>query len=511
MKRSLAALAARNHWSKKTKPEDTDEIEVVKILKQSTSPIHLISCRSASASQNDDTIDLEKIIGDPNLMETFQFNFNIDVEFFLTLVDDKMLIQRRPITFISGTPILDSLSPEAKQFNLQEVVVSLPRFGSHHTKMMINFIGHDTMEIIIMTANLTRLDFGGLTQMMWSSGHLKKGKTQTSQGKLFANDLRKYLHCYSDRRIKKLAERLDDFDFLEVHVELVASVPGCYSIVEEHDQNIYGYGSLLQVLKRNNLLLGAQDKEYKVLAEVSSIAYPINTKGEDTSNIFTHLLCPLVFSKDEPFKLIFPGMRSSQTHQKKYNYRPQIIYPTTGEVASSTMGFLSGQALHLSYKSPPVAERQYKQNIRPYLCHWNSTPADAGSTGRENVSPHVKLYAMDNGDNWKLLKWILMGSHNLSKQAWGSHKGAKFINNDPTNYNVLSYELGVLCFSQDKTLVPVYGRNIKSSNTTPIRLPFRVPPIPYSDSDVPWSQQNDLGGLQDSQGISYNTLTQRGI
>ena len=139
MKRSLAALVARSHWAKRAKSDCVDEVEVVKILKRLVSPIQILRCRSASTAQNENCVDLEEILGDSNLTETFQFNFNIDVEFFLSFVNESMLTEKRPITFICGTSLLNALSPEAKQFNLHEITVALPKFGSHHTKMIVNF------------------------------------------------------------------------------------------------------------------------------------------------------------------------------------------------------------------------------------------------------------------------------------------------------------------------------------------------------------------------------------
>ncbi|CAN3375341.1 hypothetical protein DIRU0_E04434 [Diutina rugosa] len=508
MKRSSAALAARSHWAKRAKSDCVDEVEVVKILQRSVSPIQILRCRSASTAQNENCVDLEEILGDSNLTETFQFNFNIDVEFFLSFVNESMLTEKRPITFICGTSLLNALSPEAKQFNLHEITVALPKFGSHHTKMMVNFFGHSSMEIIIMTANLTKLDFGGLTQMLWRSGQLQKGRTQSHQGKIFLKDMQKYLQRYNKSVTNELAQRLDEFDFSEINVELVASVPGTYTIDDKLDQEIYGYGSLLKVLKRNNLLLGAQEREHKVLAQVSSIAYPINSKGRDTSNIFTHLLCPLIFSRDTPFRLIEPGTSPSRSHQKMFNYRPQIVYPTTMEVASSSIGFLSGQALHFNYKRPALLKWQYGQNIKPYLYRWNSSETCA-STGRETITPHSKLYAVDNGDDWKSIKWAMMGSHNLSKQAWGSRKGTKFATTNPNNYSVSSYELSILCFQQQKLLIPHYGSNTISSEALPINFPFRVPPVSYGSGDEAWSWQNDLGDMRDSQGISFDDLIKK--
>lgn len=446
---------------------------------------------------NLDTVTVHELVGTSDLVETFQFNFSIDLEFFLTYLHPEFSKNNRKITFISGNSQL-AAHPLRKmietKFNISEVVAPLPnRFASHHSKMMINFYLDDSVEVVIMTSNLTQLDFGGLTQAVWRSGRLQLGDTTASLGKRFKRDLSGYLAKYGNARIDNLVDRLAKYNFNPVEVELVASAPGVYSLDKLGSKDeAYGYGKLRQVLHRNDLLIKNSKKSHNLLAQVTSIAYPYSSKKGNTASVFSHLLCPLVFSSWT--KQLEPGSAPSQEHQREFNYEPHIVYPTAKEVASSNFGYLSGSALHFKYSGSVIHQNQYTQNIKPYLRKWGPS---SNVTGRESVAPHVKYYACDNGDNWKTLRWVLVGSHNLSKQAWGFPQNK--IGGE--TYEVSSYELSVLVVGHKKGLVPVYNQDISTEpNVNPVRFPFTLPPTKYGTGDKPWSAGEDCGLMKDRWG-----------
>ncbi|KAI5960444.1 uncharacterized protein KGF55_004737 [Candida pseudojiufengensis] len=523
---SEAFKAASDHWAKKQKKDnsvieinssDSEDHQPLPTIpgKIVPSPIKLLYNPSYPENElkhvNQETVRIQDLIGSKSLVETFQFNFNVDLPFFLTFLDSSFTNKKKKIVFITGSRLLDPEFDETEfiksKFNISEVVANIPnRFGTHHSKMMINFFENDTVEIVIMSANITRLDFGGLTQMVWRSGRLKKGSTQGTKSSRFKLDLLSYLKKYNKSRIDELSSRLDEYDFSGINVDLIASAPGSYDLNDSGRH--YGYGSLYDVLKRNNLLIQNSDKEkhYNVLAQVSAISYPFSTEKWATAGIFTHLLCPLIFSKFQEFKLLQPGKDSIKTHQHENNYTPSIVFPTVDEVAQSNVGFMAGQAIHFNYTKSFVHKNYFNQAIRPYLRKWNSSGTSI-ITGREKVVPHVKLYMCDNGDDWKTLKWCYMGSHNLSKQAWGSKKGNAFKNDDPSQYEVSSYELGVLVTPEEGTLLrPSYlkDENVEEQNSTFIRMPFKLPAKTYSDKDLPWSGHVNYGEKTDTTGRTYN-------
>lgn len=449
---------------------------------------------------NLDTVTVEELVGQKDLVETYQFNFNVDIEYFLSFLHPEFSKKRRKVTFITGNTLLTGHPLESelrKKFDISDVVASLPnRFASHHSKMMVNFFEDDEAEVVISTSNLTQLDFMGLTQAIWRSGRLQKGNTSTTSGKRFRIDLIRYLTKYKLNTTDILLKKLEGFDFSSVDVELIASAPGVYSMEEpKSKEEAYGFLKLRQVLKRNDLLLDHEEAKHNILAQVTSIAYPYLTRRGKTSSMFTHLLCPLMFKEWD--QLLEPGAQASREHQREFRYKPHIVFPTAKEIAGSNFGFLSGSANHFKYTPSTIYRQQYEQNIKPYLRKWGH----GSQTGREKVTPHVKYYTCDNGDDWKSLKWVMVGSHNLSKQAWG-YPLAK---SDGTQFEVGSYELSVFKAGKEP-LIPVYGSDVLPAKSTgvPVRFPFVVPPTPYLAKDQAWSADIDFGQLHDRWGNTHH-------
>lgn len=573
-KRTDAHRAASNHWSNKRfktgieivhngeseesaitvqDSEDDDEIQTLSDKnpkdnkdefqghsKTKKSFIRLISNPSydlhdsvklKNQDVNNDTLSISDLIGMPDLKQTFQFNFNVDLPFFLTYIHPEAVKEKSKITFVTGSSLLSANDPDTilikRKFNIDEIVADLPnRFASHHTKMMVNIYEDESLEFIVMTCNLTQLDFGGLTQMCWRSGRLKKNGSMNRahlRGSRFCNDMTRYLNKYNKFAIHKLADSLIQYDFLCIDIEILPSAPGTYDMTGmSDDSEIYGYGKLHQLLKRNHILLDNsenQSKRYNIIGQVTSLAYPFAQYRNDTASVFSHLLCPLIFSRSvsalSRFKLLLPGAKSFKDHQRVHNYKPFLVFPTVDDIAKSNFGFMSGSAVHFNYSGHIVNQRQYEQNIKPYLYRWRSGDKD-NVTGREDVTPHVKVYCCDNADNWASLRWALIGSHNLSKQAWGGKKNRNFDTNDPSKYEVSSYELSIfipLNPEENQKLIPVYGCDIlpydaqKDSSDIPLRMPFKLPPTKYKSTDQPWSGHLDFGdSLKDTWGNSYRGL-----
>ncbi|KAK6200395.1 putative tyrosyl-DNA phosphodiesterase [Scheffersomyces amazonensis] len=539
-KRSEAFRAAASHWANMPKrpklnstsaesrssnvaapdiidisSDEESQEDIIKVqLKKS--PIKLLYNPSYDQSEeskvNKDTISIHNLVGVKDLSETFQFNFNVDLLFFLKYLHPEFSKKRRRITFITGSKLLEP-GPVSdlinSKFNYHEIIANIPnRFGSHHTKMMINFFEDDTCEIVIMTCNFTKLDFGGLTQMIWRSERLQKGQTTTIQGSRFRKDLLDYLLKYNKPDINSLVERLKLFNFSSIEVELIASAPGVYDILNSNkDDEIYGYGKFYQVLKRNHLLIDNRtaSKMYNFLAQVTSISYPSIVEKSQTGSIFTHIIAPMVFSGNQEFKILQPGAKSSKQHQKDHYYMPHLIFPSVKEMSTNNVGFGAGQAIHFNYTQSFVHKNQYEQNIKPYLRKWNSSGKDQ-VTGREFVMPHCKFFICDNGDNWNSLKWLLVGSHNLSKQAWGGSSQKKETKGVSSKYEVSSYELSVMIIpKQNEKLVPCYGIDtVATSDVQPVRLPFKLPPVSYEKDDTPWANRMSHGNIKDKFGETYN-------
>ncbi|CAH6723261.1 tyrosyl-DNA phosphodiesterase 1 [[Candida] jaroonii] len=502
MEKRSAASAARDHWAKRAKIGgseaktgilDTEKEQIESVEKKTggskTSPFRLLYCPSnTSKDGNNDTVRLGDLLGDPEMIETYQFNFSVDIQLVLDYLHPNFITNLRPLTFITGSNILDPATKKMYPF-LSEVVARLPdRYGSHHTKMMINFF-HDSMEVIVMTANFTKMDFGGYTQMCWRSQRLPKGSSTHKKGLQFQKDLGDYLLKYKDTKLTSLSGRLKTYNFDTIDVDLVTSAPGQYSLDDlKDDSEIYGYGKLYQVLKRTKNL--STTKHHNILAQVSSIASPLSSTKTQVSSIFTHLLCPVIAGD---LKVLPPGEQSTKSHQQLFNYKPHIIYPSIQDMINNDLGFRSSEMLHYNYTTTADGQNQYKL-LKPYFHRWNN---GQDISGRETTLPHVKMFMCDNGDDWKSLKWVLLTSHNLSKQAWGYGSGQW---RDIHYYKVASYEVGVL-ISGD--LTPVYKSDGSEGN---VRLPFALPPTKYHKLEQPFSILKNYGDLKDRFGQTWHGL-----
>lgn len=491
MEKRSAASAARDHWAKRAKkggtesrdseaPKDPLGESKEKEKAGETSPFRLLYCPSnTSINGNNDTVRLGDLIGESLMMETYQFNFSVEIQLVLDYLHPDFLTNKRPLTFITGTNILDPATRKSYPF-ISQVVARLPdRYGSHHTKMMIN-IFNASLEVIIMTANFTKMDFGGYTQMCWRSGKLPKGSTTLKKGQQFQKDLGDYLRKYQDPKLTALSHKLENYSFNAIDVDLVTSAPGQYSLEQlDDDTEIYGYGKLFQVLKRTGNLL-PPDKHHNILAQVSSIASPLSTTKSAVSSIFTHVLCPIIAGD---LKVLPPG--DTKSHQQLFNYKPHIIYPSIQDMLKNDLGFRAGEMLHYNFTTGD-GFKQY-QLLKPYFYKWNNGDV----SGRETTLPHVKMFMCDNGDEWKTLKWVLLTSHNLSKQAWG------YGGRDVEYYKVSSYEVGVLVLGGK----PVYG-----TDKGGVRLPFVLPPTKYHKIEQPFSILKNYGDVRDRFGKTWRGL-----
>ncbi|KAH3667208.1 hypothetical protein OGAPHI_002857 [Ogataea philodendri] len=518
--RDLIADAAEKRQKKSTHTTDTETEKKPIPAPVLKSPIHLISnpsyCAKYPPSSNADTISLGDILGSRILESSYQFNMLIDCDFLLPFFNAD------PLNFelyLIGTRENMSISDlHQLQYRIRSVDVSkhLPKWGSHHTKMMINFFHDDTCQLVIHTMNLTTTDYLAQTQMCWISPRLKRLKKGTvkksindldpitDSGLMFQNDLKDYLETYKDDRIHSLIKRLDSFCFDPIDVVFIASSPGRYEFsISESDKShanvnrpkLFGYGRLHQALNQFNLTAkGNAD----FIMQVSSISAPLDSKH---MNIGTHILSSIVEGSDIIVK------QPDHKFTNKEGLDLKIVWPTENEVINAYHGHISGHAIMLKTKAVGgwFAYENQSRFLRNFFYKWASKPFPRSEAGRSNLSPHVKTYCVTE-DNFSTLKWFLLTSANLSKQAWGAPErgyGASFQNGKLKKhaYAVKSFEAGVLINPKilkvslndrkDVVLVPVRGTDYMENASTnaihyPIRMPYDYPLEKYSKDDKPW-------------------------
>ena len=153
-----------------------------------------------------------------------------------------------------------------------------------------------------------------------------------------------------------------------------------------------------------------------------------------------------------------------------------------------------------------TANQNQLASLRPHLCHW-ATPGDAGTkrqAGRGPAAPHIKTYTCftsrpSAAEPAPEIKWALLTSANLSRQAWGVE------GKDGKGLKISSYELGVMVWPDlyltdeeveagvEARMVPCFGRvapdpeeEVGDGLRVGLRMPYDLPLTPYGSGEMPW-------------------------
>ena len=82
----------------------------------------------------------------------------------------------------------------------------------------------------IYSANLIQVDWEERTQIIWLSPllpRLQKHELETEDNsENFKTDLLNYISSYNLSQLEKIKEEIENFDFRQVKIRLVASIPG---------------------------------------------------------------------------------------------------------------------------------------------------------------------------------------------------------------------------------------------------------------------------------------------
>lgn len=484
-----------------------------------TSRIRMIAnptyCKEFKVNGDVDAVSLNDLVGSKGLIKTYQFNMLIDFDYLASFVNNKsceyVLICKNDRDHLHIQP------SSYNNYNVKvvDVTENLPKFGTHHTKMMVNFYDDKTCQIVVHTMNMTQADHLIQTQMCWVSPVLKMHtdrkkyldfntsniSIKKDTGTVFKRDFIAYLLTYKKEGVNDLINQIGKYDFTPIDVVFVASSPGNYhyenweTLTRVNAKPMFGYGRLWQVIHT----LGLQCLHGKFIGQASTIAGPCDSWKR---NLFVYLLTSCV---EKGFPLIKKADYSFEPYMRTMNkVEPILIWPTIDEVLKSRSSMYSGIALHLKTVDKWEAyERQYL-DIRKYLHKWttNSDTPYKSKAGRSNLSSHTKTYTVTE-DNFKTLKWFLLTSANISHQAWGKFKKYNLI-----DYDISSFEAGIFVAPEllnvpsnvnnhRQILVPTYGKDdandvnfLSNDNKFKIglRLPYDTPLVKYSANENPWAQ-----------------------
>ncbi|KAJ3410654.1 tyrosyl-DNA phosphodiesterase 1 [Chytridiales sp. JEL 0842] len=431
---------------------------------------------------NINTVSLADILKDGGPIETmYQFNYMLDLEYFLANMPDHSVNCNMNFV-VHKDPMLVEISKACPE-NWKFIFPYVEQFGTHHTKAMFLFYKNSgTAKVVIHTANLIERDWGQKSQAAWISDVLlkKSDKRPLGPNATFEKDLLDYIGHYG-HNLRPLRDLISQYDFSHVKAKLIGSVPGRHK-ASGGAMRKWGYLKLAEELKKvrvsEDCLAGST-----LLLQFSSCG----SLGNDDSWL----------TKD------FGEALSSASNRRQVTSKPKmkIVFPTSTEVQNSNQGWSGGNSI-------PVPDRNWqrqKHYMRPLLHRWKAINA-----GRSDCMPHIKTFARlseQTGD----LSWIVVGSHNLSKAAWGALevKGSQLF--------IRSYELGVLIYPDlfqpkvEQTIPSIRMINLtpreqqkviyeshsdkKDKHAVHIRLPYDLPLTPYTATDEPWRVDVAFPGL----------------
>jgi tyrosyl-DNA phosphodiesterase 1 len=177
---------------------------------------------------------------------------------------------------------------------------------------------------------------------------------------------------------------LDDYDFSDAKVQLVASVNG-----RLHDSSLYGTKRIAHLLKSRQILLG--DK-CKIWCQASSIGkvWPRFLQG------------------------FYYDLTGSIVSQERINDRFGLIYPTESYVRKSHLGIYGCECCHLKTSI-------YSQSNFPRGSFYRLEPRIPGF---DRVVSHSKMIVATRDEKGAIDDdtLIYFGSHNFSSNAWGKEE-----------------------------------------------------------------------------------------
>lgn len=372
------------------------------------------------------------------------------------------------------------------------------QWGTHHSKFLL-LLYEDCLRVCIRTCNDIFPDAHSKSQAMYvqdfpvRSGLLDASSHNSSFVDAFGEDFRSYLCEYLQRCGGFDVSRLARYDFSSAACSLVASIPGYH---KDAELTKWGHMRLRHLLSQHAVLSenwpGAR-KEEALICQFSSLGSltPVWLLDEFRTTLSAS-------SVTKP-----PAAEPSQAAK---GLPLHLVVPSVSQVRDSDEGWIAGVSV-------PIRSANLKPWLDPHLRRWGPAAGSSAAAARSRAAmPHVKSYCRytcQPGGGSPRLPWLCVGSHNLSRAAWGElQKGGKQL-------AIRSYELGVVVFPSrlaalerdpqrprghfwrrraggvepGAVLVPVAaGCTTGATFEVPVVCPTAVPPAgPHDPSDPPWA------------------------
>jgi tyrosyl-DNA phosphodiesterase-1 len=408
--------------------------------------------------------------------------------------------------------------------DLRKITIHAPPvkdYGTHHSKFILLFYSDQEgkgigMRVIISSANFIRPDLEGKTQSIWYQDFppaLNPTNSNVDGG--FGADLDRYLSRTGLQNLPGLDPSLDvsrmilSNDFSSARAHLIGSVPGW------HEGDQWGH---LKLRKHLQSLQSAQGDgsqgQGRIVLQYTSIG------RLDANWLFKEI------------GLSLSGGLQHYSSNLSSTFR--LIWPTFIQVRESFRGWASGSSI------PGSLENITRDFLRPLYSKW-----DGHQLGRADVMPHMKSYAKFS-PNGQQIDWIVTGSHNLSKVAWGMMSKEGKLGMQSFELSVLlhpSLEEHYLCHPHfGFQVVPLQKEALRASQAVkeareavlaitaspqvafwPLSraqegsqassgtlkyfplLPYDHDPEPYAREDRPWCREQEFEGY-DTQGLTWKEV-----
>jgi hypothetical protein len=336
----------------------------------------------------------------------------------------------------------------------------LSPFGAFHPKLIIARYATRGCRVTVHTSNIEPHNLYYQSELAWSQDFpllLVKSPPRNDFGQILADVLRTAgLHGFAN-------EILAEYDFSTAEACLVFSKP--IKLKGEHKD--YGLGRLRALLRK-------WPSPLPVVAQSSSVGSQKSALERENTWLQAELCTASVGSSS----------------------RLKILAITRAEVATmraATENDHHGTTTFFSLLKVPVPF--------PREDMWKWTPAPLWLESRAFAEPHCKTLVQYDPATPGEIKWVVVGSHNHTKAAWGRFTSPKALVLD-----ILSFEVSVFLHPEvinsagnrrfnvetgewvqvSKVTKLVLGPSAAGEEEGLCPLPFRVPGTPYASDDVPW-------------------------
>uniref|UniRef100_A0AC35TPS1 Tyrosyl-DNA phosphodiesterase n=1 Tax=Rhabditophanes sp. KR3021 TaxID=114890 RepID=A0AC35TPS1_9BILA len=440
MKRSINDAGEGQPPKRKSSIQPKDEP-----LKQG---LYLSKVISKSIARQPGCLSMRDVVKKIRPVKTIFFTFQWEVAFVKDMfadvpngLDDISVVEGIPESLVRNTPGGITAPPQLPQ--VKHVIIPMKAYASHHCKLNVFLDAKNVLHLIIATGNLYSEEWDNFTQLFYYCNSEVKETNTVQENDHFIHDLDTYLtNAY--RNIYKYEEiilpwikLLRKTNFTHIKDRLVFSIPGT--------KNDFAMSNMGTALVSRYLEENGNPKIDRLIAQVSSIGSLGGTPGD----------------------WLTPHFVKNMTNGQMTNLENfSIIYPSVDDVREFVGGYKS--SFILPYSDSIHSKQTY---IVPLLCRWK-----ADKIKRSRHGPHVKSYTALDPEGSPIYQYI--GSHNLSKAAWGYKRGRAWF--------MLNFELGILVMDKSRMLIN-----------------HDLPVTPYQINDIPW--RRDMEWLEkDCTGNVYS-------